>query len=89
MELEQHLSDKRVELADLATATHYVKDLRNLLSEGSLAEKKAFIRSFLEEVKVTGKEVVLTYIMPLPPEGTIEGQIPVPSIVRHGGQYRI
>lgn len=89
LELEQHLSDKRVELADLATVTHYVEDLRNILSEGSLAERKVFIRSFVKEVTVTGKKVALTYTMPLPPEGTIEGQIAVPSIVQHGGQYRI
>ena len=89
LELEHHLSDKRVELADLATVTHYVGDLRNILSEGSLAERKVFVRSFVKEVTVTGKKVALTYTMPLPPEGTIEGQIAVPSIVQHGGQYRI
>ena len=89
LELEQHLSDKRVELADLATVTHYVGDLRNILSEGSLAERKVFIRSFVKEVTVTGKKVALTYTMPLPPEGTIEGQIAVPSIVQHGGPGRI
>jgi hypothetical protein len=87
LELEQHLSDKRVELADLATVTHYVEDLRNILSKGSLAERKVCIRSFVKEVMVTEKEAVLTYTMPLAPKGTMEGQIAVPSIVRHGGQY--
>ena len=73
----------------MVTVKHYVEDLRNLLSEGFLAEKKVFIRSFVEEVKVIGKEAVLTYTMPLPPQGTIEEQLAVPSIVQHGGQYRI
>jgi hypothetical protein len=37
----------------------YADDLRSLLMNSSLAERKAFIRSFVEEVRVTGDEVVL------------------------------
>ena len=51
----------------METVTHYVDDLRNLLEESSLTERKSFIRSFVKEVKVTGDEVLLTYTMPLPP----------------------
>jgi chromosome segregation ATPase len=68
-EAEALLSDWRVPLADLATATEYVDDLRNLLIYSSLAEQRTFIRSFVKDVKVTGKEVLLTYTMPLPPQG--------------------
>jgi hypothetical protein len=42
--------------------------LHELLKEGSLAERRAFIRSFVREVKVTGDEAVLSYSMPLLPE---------------------
>ena len=89
LELEQHLSDKRVDLADLETVTYYVEDLRNLLSESTPIDRKAFIRSFVKEVKVTGNEVSLTYTLPLPPAGTIEEQIAVPPIVQYGGRRRI
>lgn len=41
----------------------------NLLRESSLTERRAFIRSFVKEVKVTGDEALLTYTLPLPPEG--------------------
>jgi len=47
-----------VELADTETVTQYVNDLRNLLSENPLTERKSFIRSFVKEVKVTGDEVL-------------------------------
>ncbi len=59
-ELEQQLSDRRVELADKETVACYVSDLHNLLNERSLAKKKSFVRSFIKEVKVTGDNVLLT-----------------------------
>jgi hypothetical protein len=38
----------------------YSADLSKLLEEVSLVEKKAFIRSFVKELKVTGDDVLLT-----------------------------
>jgi len=84
-ELEALLSDRRVELADLETVTQCVDDLRSLLEENTLAERKSFIRSFVKEVKVTGDEVLLTYTMPLPPEGISQDRVRVLHSVRHGG----
>ncbi len=63
----------------------YVQDLRGLLSQGSLSEQKAFIRSFVKEVRVTGKEVLIIYTMPLPPNGVIHERSGVLSIVNDGG----
>jgi len=48
-ELEALLSNRRVELASLETVTQYVADLRNLLNESSLTERKAYIRSLLKK----------------------------------------
>ncbi len=88
IEIENQMSDRRVELADLETISGYVDDLHKLLKEGSLAERRAFIRSFVREVKVTGNEVVLNYIMPtLPDSVTIEKEGVLPT-VRYGGRYR-
>ena len=39
-----------MQLADAEMVTRYVEDLRGLLSQGSLSEQKAFIRSFVKEV---------------------------------------
>jgi site-specific DNA recombinase len=84
-ELEALLSDRRVELADLEMVTRCVNDLRNLLKESTLAERKSFIRSFVKEVKVTGDEVLLTYTMPLPPEGISEEKVGVLYSVHSSG----
>jgi hypothetical protein len=84
-ELEALLSNRRVELANLETVPRYVADLRNLLNESSLTERKAFIRSFVKEVKVTGDEVLLTYTMPLPPQGISQERVGVLCSVQCGG----
>ncbi len=84
-QLEQQLSDRRVELADAETVARSVSDLRNLLSESSLSERKSFVRSFVKEVKVTGDEVLLTYTIPMLPKGATEERLPVLSIVHYGG----
>ncbi len=65
IEIENHMSDRKVELADMETITGYVDHLHDLLKEGSLAERRAFIRSFVKEIRVTGNEAVLTYSMPI------------------------
>jgi len=85
-ELEHQLSDRRVELADAETVARCVSELRDLLNESSLAERKAFIRSFVKEVKVTGDEVLLTYTMPMLPREMTEEKLPVLSIVHYGGR---
>jgi len=86
LELEYLLSDTKVELADMKTVAGYVADLRNLLNESSLSERKSFVRSFVKEVKVTGDEVLLTYTIPMLPKGITEEKLPVLSIVQYGGR---
>jgi site-specific DNA recombinase len=56
IEIESQMSDRKVELADLETISYYVDDLHDLLKQGSLTERRAFIRSFIKEVRVTGNE---------------------------------
>jgi hypothetical protein len=51
----------------------------------ALRGRKSFIRSFVKEIKVTGAEVLLTYTMPLPPEGTLEEKMPVLYSVHPSG----
>ena len=49
LELENLLSNRKVELADPETVKNYVADLYNLLGESTLVERKSFIRSFVKE----------------------------------------
>ena len=86
-ELENLLSDRKVELANLETVKDYVEDLRNLLEESPLAERRSFIKSFIREVRVTGTEVLLTYNMPLSAGSLSEETLVVPPIVHYGGRY--
>lgn len=88
-ELEWQLKDRRVELADTETVTRYVEDLRQVLSESSLVERKSFIKSFVKEVRVTGNEVCLTYTIPVSKQRITEKEIPVLSTVHYGGRLWI
>lgn len=56
-----------------------------ILKEGPLTERRAFIRSFVKEVRVTSNEAVLSYSMPtLPEKVAIEKEGVLPTI--HGGR---
>jgi site-specific DNA recombinase len=62
-EIENELSDKLVEPIDMETMTHYVSEIQEII-EGSLANKKAFIRGFAKDIRVTGDEAVMNYSLP-------------------------
>ena len=87
LEIESEMSDRKVELADLETVSYYVDDLHNLLKEGTLAERRAFFRSFIKEVKVTGGEAVLSYSMPILSEKVAIDKEGVLPTVQYGGRY--
>jgi site-specific DNA recombinase len=84
-ELEWQLKERKVELADAETVSRYVEDLRNILMESSLVERKSFIRSFIKEAEVKGSQVELTYTIPMPPKGLLTEGVPVLSIAENGG----
>jgi hypothetical protein len=65
--------------------SHYVKDLRNLLDESPLTERKSFIKSFIKEARVTGAEVSLIYTIPMSPRGITNDELAVLPFVRNGG----
>jgi Site-specific recombinases, DNA invertase Pin homologs len=85
IQVEQKLTDRHIELASPEVLSQYVDDLRKLLTVSELTEKKAFIRSFVQGIKVVGDEATLTYVMPL--NGLIEQKIGVLPIVQYGGPW--
>ena len=87
LDLDDALAQRKIELVDADVVRSYVENLRDVLSDSSLVEQKAFIRSFVKEVRVTGKEVLLTYTMPLPPEGSLQETAGVLDTVQYGGRY--
>ena len=88
-ELEWHIKARKVELADAETVRRYVQDLRNLLNNSPLVERKSFIKSFVKEVRVTGNQAELIYTIPMPPKELINEVVPVLSIIQYGGLGRI
>ena len=86
IEVETQMSDRKVELIDLKTMTGYINEMHEILSNSSLTERRAFIRSFVQEIKVTGNEVLLTYSPPIPPETLALTRDTVLRIVHHGGR---
>ena len=77
---EKTQSASKEEIAD------FVTELRELLEQNSLVERKAFVRSFVKEVKVTGDDVLLTYTLPMLPNNITDEKVPVLSIVNYGGR---
>jgi len=55
-EVQDILANRRVKIADLESVVTYAADLKNLLMQGSLAERKAFIRSFEKKLKSREKK---------------------------------
>ena len=78
---------QKVELADKETVKGCVDDLRNMLEDSTITERKSFIKSFVREVRVTGSQVSLYYRPPLLSGMMSKETVLVPPIVHDGGRY--
>lgn len=87
IEIENRVSDRKVELVNLETMTEYIVDMQAVLREGTLVERKAFIRSFVKDIRVSGDDAALTYSVPELPEKIFLEEAGVPRIVHYGGRY--
>lgn len=74
-----------VEDVDLARVKAYARDLHNLLKEGELTERKAFLRSFVKRIQVERGQVTIQYSLPMPPEGKTNDSVGILSTVTLGG----
>ena len=54
---------------DTEAVNSYVADLRNILDESGVAQRKAFLRSFVKKIVVEKEKVKLYYNLPVPPDG--------------------
>jgi site-specific DNA recombinase len=52
-------------VASIEEVAECADDLRNVLDTSSLTERKAFIRSFVEEIRISGNDVLMTYSLPI------------------------
>lgn len=88
-DLERKLAGGNVEFINRASVLAYVDNLRDLLQKGTVAERRAFLRSFVKRIDVFPDEVKLEYRIP---EGNkkVERSLRevLPSIT-YGGAYGI
>jgi site-specific DNA recombinase len=85
-ELHMLITGEKAEVATQQEVTKCAADFRELLEEGSLMEKKAFVRSFVNEVRVTGAQVLVEYRLPVSlPKANVD-RSQVLDIVRYGGE---
>ena len=66
---ETQLEQRRVALPDTEEVVRYVADFRDFLKDGTIPERKALIRNFVEGIEVVGDEATLTYTVPMPSDG--------------------
>ena len=66
---ETQLEQRRIDLPDTEEITRYVADFRDFLKDGTIPERKALIRNFVESIEVVGDEATLTYTVPMPSDG--------------------
>ena len=85
-ELEALMSQRKIELASPEVVRKYVEDLRQFIDSSDLAERRAFIKSFIKEIKVMGDEGRIKYAFPIPPDNLDEERLGVLSTVRYGGR---
>ena len=81
---ESQLEQRRVELPSTEEIKGYIADFREFLQEGTLPERKALIRNFVEGIEVAGDEATLTYTIPMPNDGVTSESASVLDFVQSG-----
>ena len=81
---ETQLEQRRVELPNTEEIVRYVADFREFLKEGTIPERKALIRNFVEGIEVVGDEATLTYTVPMPSDGVTSESASVLDFVKSG-----
>ena len=81
---ETQLEQRKVELPNTEEIARYVADFREFLQEGTIPERKALIRNFVEGIEVVGDEATLTYTVPMPNDGVTSESASVLDFVKSG-----
>lgn len=61
-----------MELIDREAVIKYQDDLGAILEQGTLSERKAFLRSFIQSIKKGDTQVTINYTLPVP-----QAQVPI------------
>ena len=63
-ELKENLGQEEIQLADDEVIKSYVSDLRELLSQGTIIEQRAFIKTFVNRVDYEHPNITVEYTIP-------------------------
>jgi site-specific DNA recombinase len=67
--LEAEMTARGMQPVDEVMVKSYARDLRGLLEESELTERRAFLRSFVNRIEVDKGQVTVHYKLPLPQDG--------------------
>ena len=68
------LSERRAYLDDVDTIAAYARDMKDFLQESELTERRAFIESFVKEIKVIPGDALIRYTVPMPDDSFLAGR---------------
>jgi site-specific DNA recombinase len=83
--LEAEMAARGVQPVDEVMVKSYAQDLRGLLEEAELTERRAFLRSFVNRIEVDKGQVTVYYKLPLPQVGKASEPCAVLPTVTSGG----
>ena len=66
VQVEADMVVQGVEEVDIDTVKSYTRDLKSLLEESDITERKAFLRSFIKRIEINKDEARIYYHLPLP-----------------------
>ena len=78
------LEQRRVRLPTTDVIREYVADFRDFLKDGSIPERKALIRNFVEDIEVVRDKATVTYTVPMPSDGVTSESASVLDFVKSG-----
>jgi hypothetical protein len=73
------------EVVSLGAVADYVSDLSRVLEDGSISNRRSFLRSFVKTVDREDSQVTVHYTLPIPPEHVSDDPARVLDIVAGGG----
>ena len=88
MEAKQMLDAGRVELVDREMVMGYLGRLGEVLQYGTPAERRTFLKSFIQAIEVNNSEATIRYSLPLPSQ-LVPMDPGVLAIVHDGGPTQI
>ena len=70
---------------DISIVKSYIRDLKSLLEESDITQRKAFLRSFIKRIEISKDKAIVYYHLPLPQDEERKVAAEVPPIDTPGG----